>query len=313
MADPELELVHRGNLAITDEMIFPVRVDRDMEIGAITLYLDFDPSVMVVTGVTGVTDVTNVTNVTNVTDVTDVTNVTNVTDKTTVTPVTTVTTVTNATNAPTITTSPELWFNVLEPTLNLQPETLNTLQIGWMSMEPMQIKQEETLLLIHARLTEAFRSSHFTFSDSHFGSDPLNVKPKMQNVKCEIGFALNESSISELADPDGNLISEVKLTMPVGSNGETVKRQNGKMEVVSVYPNPAKDEVYLQVVSDAERTVEVEFFNLLGESVRNHKAVSVVPGLNTALFNVRGLPCGSYMMKIRVGDFTEVRKVIVNR
>jgi hypothetical protein len=41
--------------------------------------------------------------------------------------------------------------------------------------------------------------------------------------------------------------------------------------------------------------------------------VSVVSGLNTRSFDVGVLPCGAYMMKVTMGDMTEIRKVIVNR
>ncbi len=58
-ADPGLEIVHQGTLPLTQEMIFPIRIEEThgraslpYEIGAITLYLDFDPSLITVTDVT---------------------------------------------------------------------------------------------------------------------------------------------------------------------------------------------------------------------------------------------------------------------
>jgi hypothetical protein len=52
MAEPSLELVNCGTLPITPEITFPVRVERDMELGAITLMLDYDPALIEITGVT---------------------------------------------------------------------------------------------------------------------------------------------------------------------------------------------------------------------------------------------------------------------
>lgn len=50
-ASPDMQLVNRGDLPLTNEITFPVRVDRNMELGAVTLLLDFDPSVVMITGV----------------------------------------------------------------------------------------------------------------------------------------------------------------------------------------------------------------------------------------------------------------------
>jgi hypothetical protein len=52
IAEPSLELVNRGTLPITSEITFPVRAERDMELGAITLMLDYDPEMIQITGVT---------------------------------------------------------------------------------------------------------------------------------------------------------------------------------------------------------------------------------------------------------------------
>jgi hypothetical protein len=46
-----LELVHRGQVSIASEMIFPVRAESDLEIGAMTLFLDFDASLVEITDV----------------------------------------------------------------------------------------------------------------------------------------------------------------------------------------------------------------------------------------------------------------------
>jgi hypothetical protein len=71
--------------------------------------------------------------------------------------------------------------------------------------------------------------------------------------------------------------------------------------------------VYLQVVAETDKMLEVEFFNLPGKSVLKPETVSVVPGLNTKSFDVGMLPCGAYLMKITMGDLMEIRKIIVNR
>lgn len=46
-----LELMHRGRLPLTRDITFPVQAEMDMEIGAITLLLDFDAANLLITGV----------------------------------------------------------------------------------------------------------------------------------------------------------------------------------------------------------------------------------------------------------------------
>jgi hypothetical protein len=257
MAEPALELVNVGNLPVTNEITFPVRLAeahgsasvQGQQIGAITLLLNYNPSQIEITGVempenSGV----------------------------------------------------EPWFETRD----------GVLYIGWMSTNPVKIGNEEPLLLIHARLTDAYQISNLK-------SEISNLRFENRDLKSDIRFALNDNELSELADAEGNVISDVKLTMPTGADGKTVKWQNGKEDGVSVYPNPAKEVVYLQVASDNEGVLGVEIFNMLGKCVLKSESLAVVAGLNTKSFDVSMLPCGAYMMKVTMNDRTESRKVIVNR
>jgi hypothetical protein len=262
VAEPGLELVNHGTLPLTDEIIFPIRVARDMEIGAITLYLDFDPSVMVVTDVTGV---------------------------------------------------PELWFTVLEPTFNHKPETLNTLQIGWMSTDPIRVEQEGTVLLIHTRLTEAFRRSHFTFSDSQLTSGDLNVKRKMRNVKCDIRFALNDSILSEFADADGNVIGGLKLFIPVaGTNGETVKWKNGN---ILCYPNPAREtlNIELETFNPEPETLKLEMLNIHATKVWKGEPETIGSGWHHFQLDLRDMAPGIYFLRATMNNEVMIKKVVISR
>jgi hypothetical protein len=125
-AYPGLELVHSGNLPLAREMIFPIRVNRDMELGAITLYLDFDPSVITVTNVTMPE---------------------------------------NAGTEPWFNVE-SLKFNVEDPTLNLQPETLNTLAIGWMSLDRVMVADGQAVILIHTRVRNVANPIQFTLNEN---------------------------------------------------------------------------------------------------------------------------------------------------
>jgi hypothetical protein len=249
-----LQVVNEGVVPITDEISFPMRIvgtshGMSVPVGAITLYLDYDPSQIEITRVE------------------------------------------MPENG-----GEEPWFETRE----------GVLYIGWVSTNPVLVENGGTLLLIHARLTEAYRISNLRFQISDFESEN-------SNLKSEISFALNNNPLSELADAEGIVISNVKLTMPVGENGKTVKRQNGKMEVVSIYPNPAKEGVNLQIMAGSETSFRIEFFNTLGNTVLQIENQALNPGLNKKSFGVSLLPNGAYMVKITSGDQVVLKKLIINR
>jgi hypothetical protein len=187
------------------------------------------------------------------------------------------------------------------------------LNIGWMSTTPIQVENAGTLLLIHARLTEAYRNSDFRFQISDFESENSNVKSETRNLKSEISFALSDNVLSELADEDGNVISDVKLTMPKGENGKTANWQNGKMEVVSVYPNPAKEDLNIEILTESGGPVSLDLVSVHGISALKIPELLVKAGWNKEKINVSGLAPGVYMLKVTCGDVTEIRKVIVSR
>jgi hypothetical protein len=128
-----------------------------MELGAITLMLDYDASLIQITGVT-------------------------MPDDGGVLP----------------------WFEVQSSkfkvgvTPNLEPETLNILHIGWASLNPINVSQYETVMLIHAR------PSSFVLHPSSFVLRPSSLV---------LRFTLNESPLSELADGNGNVLYDARLSV----------------------------------------------------------------------------------------------------
>ncbi len=250
-AEPGLELVHRGVLPISDEIIFPVRVDRTMELGAMTLFLDFDPSVMIVTNVTTVTTITN---------------------------------------------SPELWYNVSEPTLNLKPETLNTLQIGWMSLEPVSVAEGQAVILIHARLRDGVET---------------HGRASVPSLAHPIRFTLNENPLSELANGEGEIIGGAILEMPEAK--AKVAGISPDEFILSVFPNPSNQVVYVDYLLTEDEMVDFTLTNSQGVTVlkadRNLKAA----GAQRESFDVSGFTPGVYMLKATAGTEVSFRKLVVVR
>jgi hypothetical protein len=260
-AEPGLALVNRGTLPLTDEIVFPVRADRETKIGAITLFMNYDPSLITITGIKmpengGV----------------------------------------------------EPWFETRD----------GVLYIGWVSTESIRVEHEGTLLLIHARLTEAFRISHFTFCDSHLESDGLNVKGEMRNVETHcraslplptIRFTLNENPLSELADETGNAISSVTLSIPNAGSSPIAYC----LMPVALYPNPAKDVINVEMVSETSCIGRVGLFDMTGKQVLTFENIDIVVGLNHIRLDLRNLPNGAYCIRFVSDVQSYARKILINR
>ena len=262
-----LQLVNRGVLPVTNEMVFPIRADHAMELGAITLILDFDPALIEITGVempeNGGTDP---------------------------------------------------WFNVQSSkfnvqgsmntgaeNLNFEPSTLNLLQIGWMSLNPVNVVAGQPILLIHARLVN---------DPSSLIPNPPSLIPHPASL---IRFNLHEDQLNELADGYGNVIDDGVLTMPDATlNSEILKWRNRENGVISVYPNPASSILHLDIQLGQESDFRAELVTMAGILVKQ-LTENGKPGLNRTTMDLQDFPAGVYMLRVKFGDQTEVRKVVINR
>lgn len=107
-----------------------------------------------------------------------------------------------------------------------------------------------------------------------------------------IGFRTTDGSTSEL--PEGEL--------PVLSN------QSGFL----MFPNPARTEVNLDVVMDAERSVQVMVFDLSGKALLN-RAYNLDKSQNRVQLDISQLPVGLYTVQVKNGRMLGTQKLNVIR
>jgi hypothetical protein len=194
----------------------------------------------------------------------------------------------------------------LEPgTSNLEPETLNILQIGWASLDPINISENGAVLLIHARVINPASSNQHPVS---------SIKYPASSIR----FTLNNSPLSELADGNGNVLQDARLS--VADAGEKVQGSRFKVEAanVVVYPNPAKEVLNVEFVIDNVdgktcHDMSLQLFTMQGVVVAKQNVADIKTGLNKIMMDLRDLPNGAYLLKVFYEDEVEVRKVIVNR
>ena len=134
---------------------------------------------------------------------------------------------------------------------------------------------------------------------------------------------MNESPLSELADGEGNVIGNAKLSVSEAKfKGKMAEGKRQNEGLINVYPNPAKDVLNVEFVagSDVSNAVvgtchgmSMQMFTMQGIMVTSQMVPDTKPGLNKTTLDLRDLPNGAYMLKATIGDQIEMRKVIVNR
>jgi len=67
--------------------------------------------------------------------------------------------------------------------------------------------------------------------------------------------------------------------------------------LISVYPNPTTDQIYIQILSPEDRNFQAELFNLQG-----HKLQSKSFNGSVTQFYIKHLPAGTYLIKISTSN-----------
>ncbi len=219
---PNVNVISRGSIAASDEMIIPVSAESSMQMGAISLILDFD-----------------------------------------------------ATN-----------FDIIGISMPDQGDgdpffvtDNNMLRIGWASLTPVEVLQGETVLNIHARAKGTASKS--------------------------LRFTLNSDPLSEIADAEGVVFKDALLAI-AEVDGNT-------KDVVSVYPNPAKDVLNIGYAMQADGTFFTELYSVQGSLVMATSANDKLAGSYTETLNTSKLTPGIYTLRIYRGSLVSNHKIIVTK
>jgi hypothetical protein len=80
---------------------------------------------------------------------------------------------------------------------------------------------------------------------------------------------------------------------------------------LSIYPNPAKDNVYVRIENDYEGEFDMKIMNIAGKTMSDFKFHKDNYSF-TCLINTELLHKGVYILKISLANKTETRKLIIN-
>jgi hypothetical protein len=90
------------------------------------------------------------------------------------------------------------------------------------------------------------------------------------------------------------------------SNIVVLKSNTNKLEISTVYPNPANDKLNAIISSDKEEKVTVSITDLAGKVV-NSQQVSTSNGSTNVFFNLQGLSKGTYLLRLTSTKNNEIQ------
>jgi hypothetical protein len=115
------------------------------------------------------------------------------------------------------------------------------------------------------------------------------------------GNASSESTTyTPPASPAGNIALTATLTAENPTGIEDILS-----ETLQIYPNPAKDELYIK---SELPVVKIEIMDFAGRIVETLRATSLQD--STTIINVSALPQGVYMLKVYTGSGVTIKKVV---
>ncbi|MCB0771683.1 MAG: T9SS type A sorting domain-containing protein, partial [Flavobacteriales bacterium] len=100
----------------------------------------------------------------------------------------------------------------------------------------------------------------------------------------------------------------ISLTSAAGMNAATEEslvrliEEDAPVSVVSVFPNPSKDILNLELMVHIETDLEVSILNTLGQVASPGTSLNVGQGPNRSTLDVSALPAGTYLLRIMAMD-----------
>jgi hypothetical protein len=123
-------------------------------------------------------------------------------------------------------------------------------------------------------------------------------------------FGLNQSVANQIFSENFNKISFVNTNM---SSGNYIKPRH--IEIQAPYPNPFNNSITLNYKLFKDSNVKIVIFDIKGNLIKNLFAGKQTSGLKSIKWNATNnkgkiVSAGEYLAKIKIGDFTQTKKMI---
>lgn len=107
------------------------------------------------------------------------------------------------------------------------------------------------------------------------------------------------------------MLDETGFAEVDAENNKACKEISKEFVLLSPYPNPVEDWVYLSFVMPERQPVTLTVMNNLGKVVEDKALANTKVGLNEYKWDLTTLPAGSYVLKVKYKDSVHLRKVVI--
>ena len=128
-----------------------------------------------------------------------------------------------------------------------------------------------------------------------------------QGLYLDISDSYPNSNMGVLTE---NYIYAVKITPDLAGWGTEEKEAVNPMTSARVYPNPASDQLFIEVNASQHSEMSISVYNIMGQKVMDQN-VTVSTGINRPSINVSNLTDGIYFVTVKANGFENTMKFIV--
>ena len=123
-------------------------------------------------------------------------------------------------------------------------------------------------------------------------------------------FGLNQSVANQIFSENFNRISFVNTNM---SSGNYIRPR--RVEIQDPYPNPFNNSITLNYKLSKDSNVEIVIYDIRGNLVKNLFSGEQISGFKSIKWNAidntgKKVSAGEYLAQIKIGDFTQTKKMI---
>ena len=136
---------------------------------------------------------------------------------------------------------------------------------------------------------------------------------KIYNPKQLIGTAqkedyTNNAKIGSIAlwtldQPDSQFSYSIDITRLTNVDENVIKGEN-----IKVYPNPARDQLIVEMELQQEQDINISLVDILGNELKSQ--TECCSGSLQTVMDIEPLPAGIYILKIKIGNELIHRKVV---
>lgn len=141
--------------------------------------------------------------------------------------------------------------------------------------------------------------------------DPrVSAGAPVQSVNINLGFNINPQNLDYLCVTVTPIFEGLEES-DLANNTKCINLSDNQTVILAPYPNPASNQLHLQIISNDRNSATIQLFSTRGDLVKNIEIDALSAGMNNVLINTADIDKGIYMIKASSGGKTAMYKVVV--